>query len=223
VDQPTLPSTLDPLGFLAGERLIGLDEVGRGALAADVVAACFLFLAAGDSISGLRDSKKLSPAQRGRLIPELEAKGAYGIGRCSPTEVDRLGIEAATQTAWRRALEVVQIPDGLRSTLILVVDGNRAGNFQGLGFKRVVCLPKADDLVKEVSAASVIAKEYRDAQLVKLGATFPQYGFEIHSGYGSPLHLEALKRHGPCEAHRKSFEPIRSMTLEKKTPRRSLF
>ena len=182
-----------------GLRLIcGVDEAGRGPLAGPVCAAAVilpehLHL----QIPGLNGSKKLTDKKRRELFPVIQEQAiAYGIGLASEQEIDEINILQATFLAMRRALEQLTVrPE------IALIDGNRETDF-GLPVKTVV---KGDSLSANIAAASVLAKVTRDNIMVELAQQYPEYGFEIHKGYGTKAHYEALRTYGPCPIHRKTF------------------
>jgi ribonuclease HII len=179
----------------------GVDEVGRGPLAGPVVAAAVI-LDERCPIKGLRDSKALSPARRERLAAEIRAKAlCCCVAEASVDEIDRLNILQATLLAMRRAVE------GLRlvPTRVLV-DGNRLPLLR----MPAEAIVKGDTKVAAISAASIVAKVHRDALLVTLHERHPAYGFAGHKGYPTPEHLAALRAHGACAEHRKSFAPVRA-------------
>ena len=178
-------------------RLIcGVDEAGRGPLAGPVCAAAVI-LPEHLEIPGLTDSKKLSDKKRRELFPIIqEQAGAYGIGLASEAEIDEINILQATFLAMRRALDQLSVKPE-----IALIDGNRETDF-GLPVKTVV---KGDSLSANIAAASVLAKVTRDNIMVELAETYPEYGFEIHKGYGTKAHYEALRQYGPCPIHRKTF------------------
>lgn len=185
------------------KKLLGIDEVGRGPWAGPlVVGACVLR----ETIEGLNDSKKLTPKRREKLAAEIHEKAYCGLGWVSAAELDKLGLSASLRKACREAVKAVQAQKPEFNEII--IDGTI--NFLSdtpLG-KYVAVLPKADALVPEVSAASIIAKVARDNYMIKLAERFPGYGFEKHVGYGTAAHKAALLELGPCEEHRKSFRPI---------------
>ena len=185
------------------KKLLGIDEVGRGPWAGPlVVGACVLR----ESIEGLNDSKKLTAKRREKLAAEIHEKAYCGLGWVSAAELDELGLSAALRKACREAVKAVQAQKPEFNEII--IDGTV--NFLSdtpLG-KYVSVLPKADALVPEVSAASIIAKVARDNYMIELAERFPGYGFEKHVGYGTALHRAALEELGPCEEHRKSFRPV---------------
>ena len=180
-----------------GLRLIcGLDEAGRGPLAGPVCAAAVI-LPEHLQIPGLNDSKKLTDKKRRELFPVIQEQAiAYGIGLASESEIDEINILQATFLAMRRALEQLTVrPE------IALIDGNRETDF-GLPVKTVV---KGDSLSANIAAASILAKVTRDNLMMELAQKYPEYGFEIHKGYGTKAHYEALRTYGPCPIHRKTF------------------
>lgn len=180
-----------------GLRLIcGVDEAGRGPLAGPVCAAAVI-LPEHLQIPGLNDSKKLTDKKRRELFPMIQEQAiAYGIGLASESEIDEINILQATFLAMRRALEQLTVrPE------IALIDGNRETDF-GLPVKTVV---KGDSLSANIAAASILAKVTRDNLMMELAQQYPEYGFEIHKGYGTKAHYEALRTYGPCPIHRKTF------------------
>ena len=180
-----------------GLRLIcGVDEAGRGPLAGPVCAAAVI-LPEHLQIPGLNDSKKLTDKKRRELFPVIQEQAvAYGIGLASEQEIDEINILQATFLAMRRALDQLTVrPE------IALIDGNRETDF-GLPVKTVV---KGDSLSANIAAASILAKVTRDNIMVELAQKYPEYGFEIHKGYGTKAHYEALRTYGPCPIHRKTF------------------
>ena len=189
-----------PLKWDAPGLVAGVDEVGRGPLAGPVVAGAVI-LDELNPIEGLADSKVLSPAKRDRLYDEIRAKAlCCAIGEASVEEIDEINILQATMLAMRRAVE------GLRLLPAKVlVDGNR------LPVLRVAAeaIVQGDALVPAISAASILAKVYRDRLCLQLDQLHPGYGFAAHKGYATAEHLAALKAQGACMAHRRSFAPVR--------------
>lgn len=177
----------------------GVDEAGRGPLAGPVVAAAVI-LDDLNPISGLADSKKLTALRREKLFDEIRAKAlCCSIAEASVEEIDQLNILQATMLAMRRAVE------GLRLKPVKVlVDGNRIPVLDVLA----EAIVKGDAKVPAISAASILAKVYRDRWCVEYDREFPQYGFAGHKGYGTVEHLMALRAHGACPQHRKSFSPV---------------
>lgn len=178
----------------------GVDEAGRGPLAGPVVAAAVI-LDDLNPVRGLRDSKVLSAAQRERLFDEIRAKAlCCCIALASVEEIDRLNILQATLLAMRRAVE------GLRLVPAKVqVDGNRLPVLKMPG----EAIVKGDAKVEAISAASILAKVHRDRLCEALDQEWPDYGFATHKGYPTREHLDALRQHGACPAHRRSFGPVR--------------
>ncbi|NYT57693.1 ribonuclease HII [Alcaligenaceae bacterium] len=184
-------------------NVAGIDEAGRGPLAGPVFAAAVI-LDPARPISGLDDSKKLSPARREDLaLAVREYALAWCVASATVEEIDTLNILQATMLAMRRACEGLS----LRPSQALI-DGNRVP--QGL-----LCTAQAivggDASVAEISAASILAKTARDADCLLLHQAYPDYGFDQHKGYGTALHLTRLQAHGPCPAHRSSFAPVRKL------------
>jgi ribonuclease HII len=186
---------------LAGPGLYaGVDEAGRGPLAGPVVAAAVM-LDERAPIRGLNDSKKLGPRARERLFEEILAKAlCCRIASASVEEIDRLNILQATLLAMRRAVEGLR----LRPHLVLV-DGNRAPQLH----VPVRTIVQGDARVQCIAAASILAKVHRDRLCASLHERHPLYGFDGHKGYATPAHLAALREHGPCPEHRRSFAPVR--------------
>jgi ribonuclease HII len=184
----------------------GVDEAGRGPLAGAVVAAVVI-LAPRQQIEGVTDSKLLTAQQREALALRIRAEAlAWAIGRADVAEIDSVNIYHATFLAMQRAVAALG-----RRPAELLVDGNRAPRFHG--FEGLVVPIVGGDLTcPAISAASILAKVARDAEMRALDATFPQYGFARHKGYATADHREALARHGPCAAHRRSFALVREWT-----------
>lgn len=176
--------------------ICGVDEAGRGPLAGPVYAAAVI-LPPNLEIPGLTDSKKLSDKKRRELFPVIQEQAvAYGIGSASEQEIDEINILQATFLAMRRALaQLTVMPD------LVLIDGNRETDF-GLPVKTVV---KGDSLSANIAAASVLAKVSRDDWMLEMAKQYPQFGFEIHKGYPTRAHYDALRAHGPCPIHRMSF------------------
>lgn len=180
----------------------GVDEAGRGPLAGPVVAAAVI-LDVTAIPKGLNDSKKLDAARREALFAALESAAAIGVGLASVEEIDELNILHATMRAMARA--VAALP---RAPQIALVDGNRCPPGLACEARAIV---GGDALALSIAAASVVAKVTRDRLMTELARAHPGYGFERHRGYGTPEHLAALSRLGPCAVHRASFAPIRKM------------
>ena len=176
--------------------ICGVDEAGRGPLAGPVCAAAVI-LPPHLEIPGLNDSKKLTDKRRRELYPVIKEQAvAYGIAFATHEEIDSINILQATYLAMERALAQLAVKPNLA-----LIDGNRAKDF-GLPVKTVV---HGDSLSASIAAASVLAKVTRDDLMLKLAEEYPQYGFEIHKGYGTKAHYEALSAHGPSPVHRMSF------------------
>lgn len=193
-----------PPGLVAG-----VDEAGRGPLAGPVVAAAVI-LDDLHPIAGLTDSKKLSAARRERLFDEIRAKAlCFCIAEASVEEIDRLNILQATLLAMRRAVM------GLRLKPVMVlVDGNRLPLLD----VPAEAIVKGDARVLSISAASILAKVHRDRWCLQLHDRYPQYGFAGHKGYGTAAHLAALRAHGACPEHRRSFAPVAQVPLALDAP-----
>lgn len=178
------------------EVICGVDEAGRGPLAGPVCAAAVILPKHLD-IPGLTDSKKLTDKKRRELFPLIQEQAvAYGIGLASQEEIDEINILQATFLAMERALAQLQVrPD------LALIDGNREREFD----VPVQTVVKGDSLSANIAAASVLAKVTRDDLMMELAQQYPQYGFEIHKGYGTKAHYEALRQYGASPIHRKSF------------------
>lgn len=192
-------------GRETAEHLIaGIDEAGRGPLAGPVMAAAVI-LDPSRPITGLDDSKRLSPGRRAALEPVIQASAlAWSVASASPAEIDALNILQATLLAMERAVQ------GLTSTPILaLVDGNRC--------PRLVCPARAivggDATVPAISAASILAKVARDRVMAHLDRIYPGYGLAVHKGYPTAAHLMALRHLGPSPIHRCSFGPVRKLLV----------
>ena len=176
--------------------ICGVDEAGRGPLAGPVYAAAVI-LPRGLHIDGLNDSKKLTEKKRAELFDVITAQAlAYGIGSADEKEIDEINILQATFLAMRRAVAAMPVrPD------LALIDGNRDSDF-GVRSETVV---KGDSLSANIAAASILAKVTRDRVMERYAAEYPKYGFEVHKGYGTKRHYEALRQYGPCPIHRQSF------------------
>lgn len=185
-----------------GLRVAGVDEVGRGPLAGDVVTAAVI-LDPDKPIEGLRDSKKLSESRRSELAVQIRERSlSWAVARASVAEIDELNILQASLLAMHRAVEALAVqPD------YVLVDGNRLPRWH-YASEPVV---KGDDRVAAIAAASILAKVQRDGELVALAQDYPGYGFDSHKGYPTAVHLEALKTLGVTPAHRKSFAPVKNL------------
>lgn len=177
----------------------GTDEVGRGPLAGDVVAAAVI-LHPDRPIEGLNDSKKLSPGQRGRCYEEILLKAqAWSIASASVQEIDQLNILQASLLAMKRAVTKLAL-----QPQFVFVDGNRCPQWD----YRSQAVVKGDSLVPAIAAASILAKVTRDRDMLAMDEQYPGYGFASHKGYPSAQHLAALQTLGPCAIHRTTFGPV---------------
>jgi len=190
------------LSFDVPGLVAGVDEAGRGPLAGPVVAAAVI-LDDLKPIKGLADSKAISALKRERLFDEIRAKAlCCCIAEASAAEIDELNILQATMLAMRRAVEGLRLKPAK-----VLVDGNRIPVLK-IPAEAIV---KGDAKVKAISAASILAKVHRDRLCLELHALHPQYGFDGHKGYPTPEHLAALRAHGACPQHRRSFGPVRKV------------
>ena len=188
---------------LTGET-VGVDEVGRGPLIGDVVAAAVI-LPVGCHLP-LKDSKKLSAVKREKLALQIKEQAvAYAIAIATPDEIDELNILHATMLAMQRA--VLKVLETQNVISHVYIDGNRCPNLT-LPCEAVV---KGDDKIMEISAASILAKVYRDNQMLDLDKQHPEYGFAQHKGYPTAKHLELIKKHGLIPGYRKSFKPVKQL------------
>ena len=178
------------------EIVCGIDEAGRGPLAGPVCAAAVI-LPLDLEIEGLNDSKKLSDKRRRALFDEIIAQAiTYGIAFATEQEIDEINILQATFLAMRRALAQLSIQPS-----IALIDGNRETDF-GLPVRTIV---KGDSLSANIAAASILAKVTRDDFMLEQAKLYPEYGFDVHKGYGTKAHYEALRKYGPCPIHRRTF------------------
>ena len=180
----------------------GVDEAGRGPLAGPVVAAAVI-LAPNFDVEGVDDSKKLTASKRARLYSDINS-GALSVSWASVSErvVDGMGILNATHVAMREAIEALSARPAL-----VIVDGHK---IPSLSIPQVA-FPKADGNFLSVASASIVAKHVRDMLMAGAHEKFPQYGFDVHKGYGTKSHIQALLRHGPCSVHRFSFRPVKEI------------
>ncbi len=183
-------------------RIAGIDEVGRGCIVGSVVAAAVI-LDPANPIAGLTDSKQLSEKKRNALADELKASAlCWAVGRAEPSEIDTINILQASLVAMQRAFSQLSLrPDYVK------VDGNRLPQLDCPG-EAVV---QGDLLIAEISAASILAKVARDAELQMLDRLYPDYGFGIHKGYPTAQHLKALQQFGITPLHRRSFAPVKKI------------
>lgn len=184
-------------------RVCGADEAGRGPLMGNVVAACVL-LDPNNPIEGLNDSKQLSEKKRDALEPLIKEKAlAYGIGQCTPQEIDTMNILNASLEAMRRAYINMACECNL-----MLVDGNKVVKNLPIACEAVV---KGDARVAQIAAASILAKVERDRQMYELDKQYPEYQFAKHKGYPTPKHLELVKTFGVSPIHRIGFAPIKNL------------
>jgi ribonuclease HII len=187
------------LSWGAPGLIAGVDEVGRGPLAGPVVAAAVI-LDDLQPIKGLRDSKALGPVTRTRLAAEIRAKAlCVCVAQASVEEIDRLNILQATLLAMQRAVAGLRLVPNQ-----VLVDGNRLPTLK----VPAEAIVKGDAKVAAIAAASIVAKVHRDELLNQLHALYPAYGFADHKGYATAAHLAALREHGACDVHRRSFAPV---------------
>jgi len=183
------------------QRIAGVDEAGRGPLAGPVVAAAVI-LDPARPISGARDSKKLSAAQRAALALQIRAQAlAWAIGTASVQEIDTLNILQASLLAMRRAVEALD-----PAADFALIDGNRLPVL-AIGARAIV---GGDGSEPAISCASILAKTHRDALMLTLDGQYPGYGFAEHYGYPTPSHRRLLLERGPCQIHRQSYAPVRA-------------
>ena len=182
--------------------IVGVDEVGRGPLAGDVLAAAVI-LQIKSEIPGLDDSKLMTPKKRKALYSLIKNNAlCWSIGRASVAEIDKKNILKASLLAMDRAVQGLAVIPGY-----ILVDGNQLPNWRYPS----QAIIRGDKKIPEISAASIIAKVTRDQELEELDAMYPGYGFARNKGYPTKEHLSALKKLGPTDAHRKSFEPVKRL------------
>lgn len=190
-----------PLEHCSG-LVAGVDEAGRGPLAGPVVAAAVI-LDPERPIEGLMDSKLLSAERRAQLYTQITERAlAWAVGRADVVEIDRVNILQATLLAMQRAVAALST-----APVHVLVDGKDCPKFACAA----TAIVGGDRLEPAISAASIIAKHSRDSELIELDAQYPGYGFATHKGYATAAHLAALRKLGPCEAHRRSFRPVREL------------
>lgn len=194
--------------YSQGYKLIaGLDEVGRGAWAGPLVASAVV-LPRDLPTGNIFDSKNLSPEQREQLNVYTQAKAVcFATGQASPREIEELGLTKALRLAYLRALkQMTPQPE------IVMVDGHPLKEFP----YRHKAIVKGDQQSKSIALASILAKQYRDKLMIRLAKQFPQYGFDLHKGYGTEQHQHAILRHGVCDLHRKNYAWIRDWMAGKR-------
>jgi len=187
------------------QPVAGIDEAGRGPLAGPVVAAAVV-LPAADAVPGLDDSKKLSAARRETLYHAITTCPGidWAVGMADCGEIDRLNILRATHLAMARAVSGLNHPPAM-----CLIDGLPVPGFPHPS----QAIVKGDSISLSIAAASIIAKVTRDREMARLDSLHPEYGFATHQGYGTRAHLDALRRHGPCPHHRRSFRPVSQLEL----------
>ena len=201
-DGTQLPLDLSARTDATPPRIAGVDEAGRGPLAGPVVVAAVVFAPGRTPVNGLDDSKQLTAARREALYERIVERAlAWHIEFVTVEEIDRINIYQATMVGMSRALtRVSHVADLAR------IDGNTLP-------RSLPCLAEAwiggDARDRTIMAASILAKVARDRHMLQLHAQWPQYGFDQHKGYSTPMHLAALSQHGPCPEHRRSFAPVR--------------
>ena len=187
---------------------VGVDEAGRGSLAGPVVAAAYQFHKSGVELEGLDDSKKISRKKREGLFERLTDGeiGRWAVGEASLQEIEEHNILVASQMAMARALKGLGDVAG-----VILLDGLPAKHLK----KEHVAVVGGDGICPSIAAASVVAKVSRDRTLLQFGQLYPMYGFSKNCGYGTAEHLQALRVHGPCPLHRRSFLPMGSTTMSR--------
>jgi len=197
-----------------GKIIIGLDEVGRGALSGSVTAAAVsvqrFSIFNHQFLKELKDSKKLSPRKREKIFKMLgNLSGVeWGIGRVSEKIIDKINVLQATKLAMKRAIDNLVLKNKKQNAKVdfLLIDGN-FGIDSNIPQKSIV---KGDEKIFLIKLASIIAKVSRDKSMLRYHKQYPQYRFDKHKGYGTRLHFKMLKKYGPCKIHRKSFNPIKN-------------
>ena len=192
------------------QRVAGCDEAGRGSLLGPLYAAAVI-LDPARPIAGVDDSKKLSPAARAGLAKAIEATSlAYCVIAVSAREVDRLNVYEASRLAMIQAIEGLNLPPDFILTDAMPLQP-RLGN-RGLHLPHTSII-RGDTQSVSIAAASILAKVHRDRHMMELDALYPQYNLASNKGYGTPLHLQAILRHGPCAEHRRTYQPVKDMEL----------
>lgn len=202
----TKPITLsEPIPDYCHATIAGVDEAGRGALAGPVVAAAVL-LRKGQLVEGCKDSKALSAAQREMLYDKIKAEAlAWAVASASCEEIEEYNILHATMKAMSRAIDALGIEPSQQPPMVLI-----DGNYLPPTSHTCQAIIKGDARVSSISAASILAKVSRDQIMVESHDLYPQYGFDVHKGYGTKSHRQALLDHGACPLHRKSFKLLPS-------------
>lgn len=183
-------------------RVAGVDEAGRGPLAGPVIAAAVVFPDTALADNRIADSKKISAKLRNALHDTIMQQAQVGIGICSAAEIDHLNILKASLLAMRRAVDALPV-----AADYALIDGNQSPPLT-IPF---TCIVKGDTISASIAAASIIAKVTRDRIMQQLVEIYPEYGFDRHAGYGTAMHLAALRKYGACPEHRRSFAPVKSV------------
>ena len=207
----TIAQTLHYAKPLIGRHIVGVDEAGRGPLAGPVVAAAVVLCK--PRPAGLDDSKKLKHARRAELEAAIKRRCRWAVGVVEVDDIDRLNIFGATMLAMTLAVAALceQLDEEPHEVLI---DGNLTPHGRCAEWRWAARpIVGGDALIPSISAASIIAKEHRDRLMRSYAEAHPHYGWERNAGYGTPEHLAALKQHGPCPLHRRSFAPVRQLVL----------
>lgn len=198
--------------------LLGMDEAGYGAWAGPLAAAAVCLNlhdnALTNTLKGVKDSKQMTPHQRENAYDVIKTAAlGYGIGHATPSKISEQGLSAALSLAYARAYAKCTARLDGRATDVLLIDGKSAWkDFPHNATVTVKRLPKGDTKSLSIAAASVLAKVWRDRQLIALGKTYPEYGFEQHKGYGTRAHQDALNQHGVLhDVHRRNYRPIRAL------------
>lgn len=191
--------------------IAGVDEAGRGPLAGPVVAAAVILCP--ETIQGLADSKVLSAPKRALLSARIRERCAFGIGLASVDEIDAINILRATMLAMTRAVAVLCETHGCEPRAVLI-DGNMTPHGRCSEWRWPArAIVKGDATERCISAASIVAKEHRDAIMWEAAETYPHYAWDRNKGYGTAAHLAALRQHGPTPLHRRSFAPVAQLGL----------
>lgn len=183
-----------------------MDEAGRGPWAGPVFCSSVIFPGK-CPVKGLNDSKLISAKKRDYLFDKIIEKTFYGIGYAEYNEIDGLGLIKAVELAFKRAIDnmLSRFAQNIEKDIFLLIDGRDKFNFD-FPYKTII---KGDQKIKEISAASILAKVSRDRFMDKISLEYPQYGFDKHKGYGTKLHMKMIEKYGICKIHRRSFKPIR--------------
>lgn len=201
----SLEQSLWQQGFL---HVAGVDEAGKGPWAGPVTAGAVMIHDEKQIVKTVRDSKIMTEKQREKAFDEICQKSSgVGIGIVSAEEIDTIGIDPAVKKAMLMALQAIEITRKIKLNYV-IVDGSKTKPLQIYPSKRIL---KGGLYHYSISAGSVLAKVTRDRLMKKLAKQYPEYGFDKHVGYGTAIHMKALKEHGPCPLHRKSFAPIRKL------------